>query len=305
MNYISTLINQIIVMFLLIGLGIFVQKKEMFSEKFIKELGTFLFTVVSPFMMINTYMIAYSSEKTKQVLLSFAIAAIIYLFQIVITKFVLGSEQAREERYAVVICNCGFFGLPVVLTVCGSDVGILVIPVITFNIILQMTYGNYIMSGDKKSISLKAILTNVNVIGSIIGIAFYFLRLPIIAPIKSTVSSLASLVAPISCFLIGVDIANTNIKAFFQDKIGFIAIGIRQILVPLVVIILLKFVSNDYYLLKLSLVIVFSTPPAAGTSVFARKFNKDYEQASRLVCVGTLLTLVTMPLMSTIATYIW
>lgn len=305
MNYVQTLINQILMMFLIIGIGIFLEKKKYFSNQFIKELGDFLFTILAPLNVLSSFMIEYTPERGKQFLIAFAVSIMIYVLSIFLANIIFKIDKHAIEHYATIISNCGFIGLPIVKQVCGEEAGIYAVAFIVCNICIQMTYGKYVMSKDKNDISIKTIISSSSVIASVVGILYFFFRIPIITPVKACLSSLSGTVAPISCLLIGVNLANTNIKSFLTDKTSFISIAIRQLLVPFVVIIIMKFLSNDMYVMKLALTIISASPAASGTSVFARKYNMDYEMASRLVCVGTLLLIVTMPIITSIATLIW
>lgn len=305
MSYVSTLIEKIIMMFLLIALGVFLEKRKYFSNQFIKELGSFLFDILAPFNVVSSFMIGYTPERGKQFIYAFVISAIIYVISIIISNILFKKEKFPVEHYATVISNCGFLGLPIVRQVCGEEAGIYAVAFIVFNICVQMTYGKYVMSLDKNDISIKSIATATSVIASVFGILYFFLRIPVIAPVQSCLSALSSTVAPISCILIGVNLANTDLKSFIKDKESFLSIAIRQLVVPLITVVLLKFISNDMYIMKLTIAIVAASPAASGTSVFARTYNKDYEMASRLVCVGTILLIITMPLVTSIATLIW
>lgn len=305
MDYVFTLIEQIVVMFLFIGVGLFIEKKKYFSETFIKELGDFLFKVIAPINMANSFMIGYTNERAKQLLISFVLSIALFVVGIFICRFIINPKKYPVEHYASIISNCGFMGLPLALYVCGSEAGIYTIPFITCNICLQMTYGNYVMSGNKNDIKLKSILTNNCVLGCIVGLVYFFARIPVITTVKSCCQTLSSMVAPISCILIGINLANTNILKSMQDKMGFVTIILRQLIIPLIAVALLMFVPNEMYMMKLSLIIVIATPPASGTSIFARKYNLDYEMASRLSCVSTLLSILTMPAVMTLATLMW
>lgn len=305
MNYVQTLIEQIMMMFLIIGIGVFLEKKKYFTNQFIKELGDFLFGILAPINVLSSFMITYTPEKGKQFLLAFIVSIMVYILAIFISNILFVREKYAIEHYATIISNCGFIGLPIVKQIFGEEAGIYAVAFIVCNICIQMTYGKYVMSNDKKDIAIKSIAKNNSVIASVVGMLYFFLRIPIITPVKACLSSLSGTVAPISCLLIGVNLANTNVKSFFSDKSSFLSIAIRQLLIPFIVIIIMKFLSNDMYVMKLTLTITAASPAASGTSVFARKYNMDYEMASRLVCVGTLLLIITMPIITSLATLIW
>lgn len=51
---------------------------------------------------------------------------------------------------------------------------------------------------------------------------------------------------------------------------------------------------------KLTLSVMFGAPVAASCALFATKFKRDSELASRLVALTTLFSMITLPLLVTI-----
>ena len=50
--------------------------------------------------------------------------------------------------------------MPIVSAVCGEEYKIYAVPFIAFGVVLQVTYGSYLYTRDKKYISLKSVITN-------------------------------------------------------------------------------------------------------------------------------------------------
>ena len=105
--------------------------------------------------------------------------------------------------------------------------------------------------------------------------------------------------------VIGIRIAEVDIKSIFKDKYIYIFSVYRLIGGPVMAFIFLKLAdlvfgySNE--MVTFIILVLCSTPTASMTTMFAEKFNGDAVYASKCVSVNTLFSLVTMPLMALLA----
>lgn len=304
MNYISTLTNQIIQMFIVIAIGLILKRIKFYSDEFIKDLGNLLFNVINPLTIFNSFVNQYSSERVKELILSFCLVTIAYAVCFVLINIIFKKENGIE-KFGCIIGNPGFFGLPIVISVFDQSAVFYAVATITINSILQWTYGAYLMTRDKKEVSLKKIITNTSVISFVLGLLFFFARIPFPSIFSSTINALSSMMGPICALIVGSNLAGTDLKKLKDDLLGIVTILLRLIVVPLLFVFLLKFVDEKYFVLKFTLLITMCTPSGSSTTVFARMFNQDYEKAARLVCVCTLLCGITMPLITSLAIKLW
>jgi len=306
MDIITTLINQILVMFIIIVLGFFLAKRNFFNDSTLKELSNLMFNVINPLVIINSFVTPYSQDKMKEFILSMILGIGSYLFCILIMKlFFWKKDKHCIERFCVIVSNCGFFGIPIISATLGSDAVFYISPFVAMNSICVLTYASYIITLDKNIISIKKIFKNNTVISFAIGVMLFLLRIQYPLVISSTIKSLGNLLGPTCALMIGTNLANTNFNALKNDTYSFLSIFLRNIFIPFLLILIFRLINNDYFSLKIAVIIAASTPTGASATIFARNYNKDYELAARNVCISTLLSIATIPLLVAFAIKIW
>lgn len=304
-SYTLALINQIAMMFVIIGLGYVLKKIRFFSDEFVKELSTVLYLVISPLNIFNSFLIEYTEQRARLFAISFVVAFLSSAISIVLSELVFKKENYSIEKFALIITNAGFLGLPIVSAVCGDEYKIYAVPFIAFGIILQVSYGAYLYTRDKKYISFKSVISNAAFISVIVGIVFFVLSIPVPLFIKSACSSLGNMVAPVASLIIGANLSGTNLSKFREDKSTITVILLRQLVCPFICMLVLCYLPKELLMEKMTMLIIAGTPPAAATSAFARMYDCDYDKASRVVCVSTISFIVTIALVMSVAMRIW
>lgn len=305
MNQVETLLNQIGMMFLIMALGLFLKKKNFYSDNFIKELSALLYLAIGPINVFDSFLIEYSSEIGRMFFISLGISCIIFLVGMILATVFFSKGDHRIERFGSVITNCGFLGLPLVATVCGEQYKIFVIPYIVVNVVIQNTFGIYFYTKDKNYVSLKAILKNETFIAAILGLIVFRFQIPMPTFVCKATSALGSTVAPLVSIIIGANLSETNISKFKDDFSTLFVVLIKQIILPLVGIALLSFIPNEYLQVKIAMLIVIGCPSAASTSAYARLYDADYDKGSRVVCISTISFILTITLLLKLALLIW
>ena len=304
MNYTSVLVNRIMIMFIIIFLGLICRKARLYDENFVKDLGNFLFYIVSPISIFQSFVIPYSSEKAVALLTSFALSVLMFIITIGFALIFFRKEKYCIENFGTVVCNCGFFGIPVVRAVLGSEAVFYMTPYIVINVIGQWTYGTYIMCRDKNEISIKKIMTNTVVIATILGLIFFFCRIPLPSLLIDSFNDVTGMMGPLCAVIIGSNLAMTSFSDLKKDVMTPLVCFLRLVVIPLTAILIFRNIPCSYDL-KYTLIITLCTPCGASTTVFSRNFKKDSYKAARLVSVCTLLTAVSIPTMIKVLELIW
>ena len=104
---------------------------------------------------------------------------------------------------------------------------------------------------------------------------------------------------------LGVYLAQANIKELFTESVLYINAAVRLIVIPLVTIAILTFLPANLKMAKFALLIVASAPVGSNVAVYAQLNGMDYTYASKTVCMSTLLSIATMPLIMFVAQSIW
>ncbi len=290
-------VAEVAVIIILIAVGYVVVRTELFSQKTLSEITSFLLYVVTPCLIVSSFMSAESGALDGLTLLlaaalpAAAIGLCIAISYLFFKKEV--PERRKVLRFALIFSNVGFMGVPLVEGIVGKE-GVIYgsFFIVVFNV-LCWTYGYTMMGGGK--IRIKTLLLNPGVIGLVIGLPLYFLDLELPELISSPVEMLAALNTPLAMMLVGGYIAKVKFKEFFSDMAVYKLSFLRLFVGPALYLALVLAVRPNDTLL-LSSVIQAATPVAANTVLFAVQFKGDAELASKGVAVTTALSVVTIPL---------
>jgi len=306
-----TVAGQVIVLFLLIGVGFVLTKLNMLKESAIPALTDIALYIATPTVIIRAFCsMEYSPSVLGDLGLSFLVSLSIHILFIAMSILLLRTKDMDKRkviRFAVIFSNAGFMSLPLQEALLGKD-GVFhgAIYVAVFNVVLW-TWGILLMSGDKSKISVKKFLFNPGLIGVVIGAVCLMVPLPvpeIVSTIgSSTVDHLANLNTPVPMIVIGYYLANSDILKALKDKSCYLTIFARLILLPLMVLGILYLVGIRGAMLT-ALTIAASAPTAAATTMFAAKFGGDTELSVNIVSLSTLLSVITMPLIVSLAQFL-
>lgn len=294
-----TVLHQVLVMFLLMIVGAFCFKKKFINEEGKNQLTLILLYIVNPMLVINAYQTPFNNSLAKNLFIAFGLGFISHVIALIISYLFVhkknNEERAPIERFAIIYSNCGFMAFPLIQALYGSEGVFYASAYITVFNILSWTHGYIIMSGkvDKKAV-LKAFVSPV-IISVVIGIAMFFLKIQLPAILFDTVSFLASLNTPLAMLVTGVSLAQINIISAFKSKRYYYIMFLMNILVPLCAALIYVFIPLDE---KLVIVNLISTacPCAVTTLLFATKFERDPSYAAKLLTIGNVTCIITIPL---------
>ena len=100
--------------------------------------------------------------------------------------------------------------------------------------------------------------------------------------------------------IIGCALSSVPVKSVFTNWRLYIVALLRLLVIPLGVLFALAPFGIDRNML-IAFVIACSAPTAATTTMFSTKFNRDVELSVGMVSASTLLSIVTMPLVVSLA----
>lgn len=304
-------------LFILIAVGFFCQKKKLLTEETNKCLADIVMYFVTPCVIVNAFSATlYAKEELYNILKNIGLVAMIavavHIVMIAAVCFIFrGKEEERRRvmRFAAVFSNAGFIALPLAQALIDtptSHEGALYAAVYlaVFNIVLW-TWGLMDMSGDKKTMNVRKILLNPGVIGVAVGLFFFTsplyvgsgeaagIRLPSV--LIEVLSAMSALNLPLPMFMVGFYLAKADLKAAFCDAGAYLCLVLRLIIFPLFLLGVLYLFGVRGNVLTVS-VIGASAPVGATTTIFAAKFNRDTELSVRLVSLSTIFSLLTMPI---------
>lgn len=299
MDAFLSVILEVAVILLLILVGYFTVKKGMFTKESLGSITSFLLYIVTPCLIVSSFLSAESGKLDGWTLLLAAVLpALSIVISIALSYLFFRKEPSgrrRVLRFSMIFCNVGFMGIPLVEGIVGSE-GVLYgsFFIAVFNIFCW-TYGYVMMGGGK--VRLKALLLNPGVIGLAIGLPLYLLDVPVPALFVEPVELISALNTPLAMIVVGGYIAQVKLRAFVSDLAVYKMAVLRLVVAPLLYLALVWLLRPDETLL-MSTVIQAATPVAANCVLFAVQYDSDAELASKSVAVSTALSVVTIPLLT-------
>lgn len=300
--------------------GFILVKTKLLNNKVESAFSTLVLYGAQPVMVVMGFQGAkYNESIGLNVLIVAVISIIIHLLMAVILSILVkgknNEEKKRVVRYASMFSNCGFMGYPFLQIVFGGSqyIGEAMIyasvVVAVFNV-LNWTLGVYLITGDKSNVSLKKIATNPTIIAVVIGfILFFTVKVPfveltvpgtkihtIVSKLMDSLDIIGDMVTPLSMTVIGMKLANANIKEIFFDGYGYLVCAFKLILMSLITILSVCFLPVSD-LVKYVLVFLLSMPPATSTALFTTLFGGDGKSATAFVLLACMVSVITIPLM--------
>lgn len=291
--------QQVIVLFILIGVGFVCAKTKIVGENAVKGMTNLALYFATPCVIISSFQnCKFNNEMLFNLLIMVLVVFCIHIGSIFISTLLFRDKDISRRavfKVATIFSNCGFMSLPLQKAILGND-GVFygAIYVAIFNIFVW-TYGLVTMSEDKKDLSAKKLITNPGIVGVVIAVLLWVLNIHLPEILSSPVEYLGALNTPVPMIIIGCQLANANLKKAFTDKYSYLSISLRLIVIPIASLFILYLCGIRGSML-VATVIAASAPAAATTTMFSTKYSRDVSLSVGLVSATTLISIVTMPL---------
>ena len=302
--------KQVGVLFALMSVGFLCNRRRLLNDVAIKGVTELLVLIVTPCVIIHSF-IQQTFSPSLLGDLGWALAAAIFSHVVgsMIALFCLHDRDARREgvlRFAAIFSNAGFMGLPLEYAILGAD-GVFfgAMYVVVFNIACW-TWGVAVMCRGAKVTNLRSILVNPGTVGVALGLPFFLFSLKLPEVVGRPLQMLADLNTPLAMIMVGWYLAESgkckveSVKCKMKGVFLIFKVGaLRLVVVPLAVIGafvgIRACVPSLNPVMAVAIVTAASAPVAALTTVIAARYNRDVTTATGLVSGTTLLSILTMP----------
>ncbi len=308
--------------FLVMIPGVILKKCNISTDGLGKGLSNLVLYIAQPVLIFNSYLRDFNSEILVNMLYVFLFSIVAHGIFTAVAMLCYKSAPdgvRRMLRFATIFSNAAFMGMPLIDAVIGSHALIYAsIYNITFNAFLW-TLGVYICTNDrdidgdgvsdeehlrkKSGISYKRAMLHPTMIAAFLGLIFFFLPIHTYVPnlVLDGLDMLAGIVAPLSMVVLGLRLAEIDLRGFFKDKNLYIFLALRHLVLPAAIFAVMRVLSIVLHLhidVVMSVLIMASAPAATSATMFAEKYDCDAAYVSKVVAVSTILSIVTMPLVS-------
>ena len=296
------LMQQIAVLFLIMGLGFLIVKLGIVKTEDSRVLSMVTIYLVLPCVTIHAFQIEYSTKIRNGFLLAVAVAILIHVVLFVVCGILRKLLKMDEvETASLIYSNAGNLILPLVTSILGEEWVIYASAFLSVQMILMWTHGQSLMEA-KAGINWKKILCNINLIAIILGIVLFFtqIRLPVI--FGNTMSQISATLGPVCMIMLGMTMTEVKWKDIFSHSRIYLITILKMVVTPLLILLFLKYlplasmVKDGKTILLISLMAVI-TPSATTIVQLAQLYDQDPVYASTINVMTTLVSIITMPLM--------
>jgi len=298
----AVIIRQIVIMFILILVGFICAKAGMIDAHTNKKMSTLALKLINPMLIISSYQVPYEARLVRNLLISFLLAVIAYIIQIVLGILLIrkkNNPNYQIERLSMIFANGGYFGIPLIQGLYGAEGTMYLTAFITVFNLLLWTVGDAVMTGKVNPHSmLKGILTPVTA-SIVIGLILLFCRIQLPELLMEPIRSIGAMNTPFAMIVAGSTLAGTSITACLKQKRTYWVLFLKMLLIPTAVVLCLSLIPFEENLVLIPIVTA-ACPIAAACPMFAVLYDKDAAYSSQIFAVSTLLSIVTIPLIFTL-----
>lgn len=287
--------------------GFFLTKANVLKEEHIKGFAVFLLYVCSPALSIYSFQ---QAECNMEILINIGILLLVTTFMQVLIMgigFLINIKTykidgaSRVATVAAAFGNVGFFGVPILQALLPDHPEAIVYSAV-MSVMMNLigwTLGMFMMSGDRKHVSVKNFLINPTTLCLLIALPLFFTNTSFPKPVMNFVEFFSKMSTPTAMTVLGMRLAFVKFKDL-MDYRQVVAIFLKLIALPLITFGIMYALPVDETL-KISTYILSCMPPAAITLNFAELSNTSPKTAANIVVVGSLLVAITLPVLLLIA----
>ena len=291
-------------MFILIFIGWFLLKYGIITKQGQENLTDLVIYLILPCNIVKSFLIDFSEDILRQCLNILILSVLLQLFCVVFGKiFYRRHEPDRQKclQYGIICSNAGFLGNPIAEGVFGTTGLLLASVYLIPQRIMMWSSGLTIFTGDNTENGLtphqrrvqvfKKVITHPCIIACILGLVLMISQWKLPAVLDTTLSHLGGCNTALSMIVIGMILAEGNMKNIFDKDIWIYSL-IRMVLIPGLLLIICRLIQLPDLVTGVS-VLLAAMPAGATTSILAAKYNRAPAFAAQLVVVSTVLSFVT------------
>jgi malate permease and related proteins len=288
-------------LFIYMAVGVVVRKTNIITDKTRGSYNLFLIYIALPALILSGFLQGITAEQLADGGLIIAVSLCVALVSWGAGALLFGRRPSAAHgalMFGSMFSNAGNAGIPVINMVFGS-VGVFYASCFMIPTrVLMWSIGVSFFLGGKKSGKLRDVLLNPALIVVAVGFAIMLTGIKVPGILTDAIENIGGMAGPLAMILIGTTLAETDLRTIFV-KDAFLLAALRLLAIPLATLAALRLLRVDSLLTGVA-VTLLSMPVATNTAVIAERYGGDYHFASRCVVLATLLSLITVPFISSL-----
>ena len=212
------LLKQIVQLFLMILMGYIMVKIKFLKEEDSKVISKIILYLIVPSVIITAFQVDYTPSIMKGLAVA-CIASVILQFLLLFVTWIMGKmfHLNMVEYTSAYYSNSGNLIVPLVTYILGKEWVIYGCVFMSVQLFFIWTHCKCKISGETE-ISLKKILLNINMISVFAGVFLFFTKIRFPEIIGNTLSSVGSMIGPLSDRHRNVDCRRRSKESIYKQK---------------------------------------------------------------------------------------
>ncbi len=299
MNYLTEIINIVLPVFLVVGLGYGLKRSSLLQDSFIYQINKLAYYLALPLLLF--YKIA-TAEFSRSFNLTLVVGLALTVFVGFCLSYLFAVFKGYGDEVKGTFSQCAFrgnlayVGLAIVFNAYGekglATAGVVlgfIVPVLNFFSIVALLLPHQ-ENRLRFSYFVQQILYNPLIIASFSGISWSFLKLPMPLVVDSALHIVTGMALPLALLSIGASFSLRKLRGDLTK--AFLATMFKLVLMPILAAVLLVFLGVSGVDLAIG-VLFAGTPTAAAAYIFTQQMRGDAELAGTIIMLTTLLSVVT------------
>lgn len=296
----TAFLRQIAVLLAIVLIACFATKRNALKGSDAAVFTRLISQVTLPFTLFSAVNAPLSAQQRQSIPFVFLLFAGFYILTLLLGRWFTRLCHMPEKRSVIffngiTFPNAVFIGLPLLEGLFGSLVYLYVgVSTLAFSVIF-FTYSISAMQPGRR-FSWRDLVTPCNVAVVLMLLVLVF-QIVLPSTVSKIVSGVGAISTPLSLVVIGILLADSDIKAVLSNRFLYMACVFRNILLPLLMLgtLALLRVNTENGLIAL---ILYACPCATLVSVFAKQYEIEAKLAGEMVLLSTILSAATLPLIA-------
>ena len=306
MNAFSVTLENVVLTLLYLSAGFLLSKVKLVKPEHTSSISATLLYFCGPCMFIGALTgLDPSPALNLNMFLFLVISFATQVLLMLVIYLLMGPRRktftGRMTALASVMGNAGFFGLPIVKALfpeAPEAAAYSCIFCVSMNI-LAWTVGIFVLTNEKKYISLKAALLNPTVVSVAGAVVLYLLKSKEWMPslLVKGIHTVGGISTPLCMLVLGIRLSTMELKPLFTRPVPWVTSLGKLVIFPLFSYLLVLFLPLPA-VFKASILILSATPCASIILNLSEIHQTGQKLAANCTLLSTLVSVITIPLLS-------
>lgn len=304
---IENVISRALQLLFIMIVGFYARKRKFISRDDVKTLARLLSNITNPLLIICSFQMPFEKDILSTGLTILAGGVAVHLISAVICYFVFMSKKNPKEAVVyemnTLFANCGFMGFPILAAIFGDKLGVMYGAF--YNMVFNLFFWSYGIAmlnrhkiqGDKKSkLDFKKLFLNPGILATVTGFILFVAKVKIPDALLGGMDMVGETTFPLAMIIIGALIVELDLKTAFNDLRLYICAFLKLFAFPLATLAVCVLFGASTVVTQV-LVVLSGMPSATLGAVFAEIYGTNPITSAKLVCLTTIISVGTIPLL--------